>query len=230
MIQGRPMTDMLSLVDGLSNPGDAGFVNRTQMERAAGHTATEIRQACSADLAALSDFFAGLSLRTRYLRFFAPVTPARSLIRRMAGVIGSTDAVVAIRDGRIIGHAMAVDRAASHGEPAADIGVVVADAWQSQGVGSALVRTLVSRAQARGVTSLTMDVLHGNHQVLAMIARHWTPAYTQRSADCVTVQVRLPRPSAAPGRCLLLLDEFAFDRDQSLVADHEFQPARRWCS
>ena len=51
-----------------------------------------------------------------------------------------------------------------------DIGVVVADAWQGQGVGSALVRALVSRAQARGVTSLSMDVLPGNHRVLAMIA------------------------------------------------------------
>lgn len=168
-------------------------MNRTQIDRALGCTATEIRQACSADLAALSDFFAGLSQRSRYLRFFAPVTPAPALVRRLAGATGSADAVVAIRGGVIIGHAMAVDHAGLAGEPATDIGVVVADAWQSQGVGSALIRTLITRAQARGVTSMTMDVLHGNHHVLAMIASHWTPAHTERCADCVTVQVRLPR-------------------------------------
>jgi GNAT superfamily N-acetyltransferase len=77
--------------------------------------------------------------------------------------------------------------------------VVVADAWQSQGVGSALMRALISRAQARGVTALRMDVLYDNHRVRSMIASHWTEMRTDRSADCITVQVPLPqhRPQAA---------------------------------
>jgi hypothetical protein len=54
------------------------------------------------------------------------------------------------------------------------------------------MRTLVRRAQARGVTSLSMDVLPGNQQVLAIIAGHWTAARTERSADCLTIQVGLP--------------------------------------
>jgi hypothetical protein len=87
---------------------------------------------------------------------------------------------------------MAADGATGQGESLTEIGVVVADAWQGQGVGSALIRTLVRRAQARGVTSLSMDVLPGNQQVLAMIAGHWTAAHTERSADCLTIQVGLP--------------------------------------
>ena len=71
---------------------------------------------------------------------------------------------------------MAADRAAAAGGSLTEIGVVVADAWQGRGVGSALVRALLSRAQARGVTSLSMDVLPGNHQVLAMITAHWAAA------------------------------------------------------
>jgi ribosomal protein S18 acetylase RimI-like enzyme len=178
------------------------------MDRAPGCAATEIRRASSVDLAALSDFFAGLSPRTRLLRFFAPVTPTPAMVRRLTdgtghNDAGHTDAVVAIRGGDIIGHAMAVDLAGSRGEQVTDIGVVVADACQGQGVGSALMRTLVARAQARGVTSMTMDVLHGNHQVLAMITGHWAPAHTRSCADCVTVHVRLPqhqqeRPHAQP--------------------------------
>jgi GNAT superfamily N-acetyltransferase len=108
-----------------------------------------------------------------------------------AGQGGRTDVLVATHDGMIIGHAMAADRATAGGGSLTEIGVVVADAWQGRGVGSALVRTLVSRARARGVTSLSMDVLPGNRQVLAMITAHWAAAQTRRSTDCVTVQVGL---------------------------------------
>jgi GNAT superfamily N-acetyltransferase len=86
---------------------------------------------------------------------------------------------------------MAVDRAAPPEGSVTEIGVVVADAWQGQGVGSALVRALISRAQSRGVTSLSMDVLPGNHQVLDMITAHWAAVRTHRDADCVTLQVAL---------------------------------------
>jgi ribosomal protein S18 acetylase RimI-like enzyme len=179
-------------------------VNRTQTDRAPGHSNATIQRLDSVDLAALTGFFAGLSLRTRFQRFFAPVTPTLAALRRLSGGAGHADVLVAIQDGVIIGHAMATDRTGPEGDMMTDFGVVVADAWQGQGVGSALVRALIARAQARGVTSMTMDVLHSNRQVLAMIASHWTTARTDRSADCVTVHVRLPphqpeRPHPAPG-------------------------------
>jgi ribosomal protein S18 acetylase RimI-like enzyme len=169
------------------------------MGLAAGPGVAEIRQANAADRAGLRDFFARLSLRTRVLRFFAPITPTATMLRRLAGEAAGVDAVVAVRGGVIIGHGMAVDQAEPSGDPVADIGVVVADGWQCQGVGSALMRTLISRAQARGVTSLQMDVLHDNHQVRAMIASHWTELRADHSADCITVRVPLPqhRPQAA---------------------------------
>jgi ribosomal protein S18 acetylase RimI-like enzyme len=169
------------------------------MGLASGPGVAEIRQANAADGAGLRDFFARLSLQTRVLRFFAPITPTSTMLRRLAGEAASVDAVVAVRGGVIIGHGMAVDQAEPSGDPVADIGVVVADSWQCQGVGSALMRTLISRAQARGVTSLQMDVLHDNHQVRAMFASHWTELRTDHSADCITVRVPLPqhRPQAA---------------------------------
>ncbi len=111
--------------------------------------------------------------------------------------------------GVIIGHAMAADRPAGPptapaGPPTApaglvtEIGVVVTDAWQGQGVGSALVRALISRAQARGVGSLSMDVLPGNRDVLAMIASHWAAARTRRAVDCVTIEIGLSPAQPAP--------------------------------
>ncbi len=166
--------------------------------------AAVIRPARAADAAALGEFFAGLSQQSRYLRFFAPVTPGPALLRRLAGDAEGVEAVVAVRGRLIIGHAMAADRPGALGPAgcrAADIGVVVADAWQGRGVGAALMRALVTGAQARRLTSMTMDVLPGNRRVLAMILAHWPDARTERTSDGVAVLIRLrlqhQQPSAA---------------------------------
>jgi GNAT superfamily N-acetyltransferase len=166
-----------------------------------------------ADLAALTGFFDGLSTRTRVQRFFAPVRPTPAMVRLACGLArhasqngharqdsqaAQADVLVATHGGVIVGHAMAADDAPVPLDGlVTEIGVVVADAWQGQGVGAALVRALVSRAQARGVTAIRMDVLPGNRDVLAMIDGHWTAARTHRSADCVTLQVALPPAAQA---------------------------------
>jgi GNAT superfamily N-acetyltransferase len=195
---------------------DAGPADRSAV-RAAGHAAAAIRPVSPADEAVLSDFFAALSVESRYLRFFAPVTPSCGLLDLMAGKPAHVDAIIAVADGVIVGHAMAADRPApggsgTPGRPggprATDVGVVVADAWQRRGVGAALMRVLIGRAQARGVTALAMDVLPGNRRVLAMIAGHWPEAAIGRSADGVDIRIPLPpheprapyaaRPAARP--------------------------------
>jgi ribosomal protein S18 acetylase RimI-like enzyme len=183
---------MLSLVDRLSNSCHAEFMFETQVWQTGGRVTAAIRPVRAADLAALGDFFTGLSMQTRYLRFFAPVTPGPDLLRLMSGGDGRTDAVVAVRGGVIIGHAMAVDQAEPQGTRTTDIGVVVADAWQGLGIGSALVRALVTGAQARGVTTMTMDVLPGNQRMLAMIRSRWPAASGGRSDDHLSFCIRLP--------------------------------------
>jgi acetyltransferase len=168
-------------------------MNRTQGAKAGGLAAAAIRPARSADLPALRDFFAALSPQTRYLRFFAPVTPSPALLHLLSGGAGAgagaAGAVVATRGAIIIGHAMAADRGRPCDSRMTDIGVVVADTWQGQGVGSALVRALITSAQARGVTSVEMDVLPSNHQVLAMIKGHWPAARIGHSRDYNTICV-----------------------------------------
>jgi GNAT superfamily N-acetyltransferase len=177
-------------------------MSRTQI---GSRTAATIRPAGTADLGALGDFFAGLSMQARYLRFFSAITPGAALLKLLSGGDGTTDAVLATRDGAIIGHGMAVDRSGPCGARTTDIGVVVTDAWQHQGVGSALVRALITGAQVRGVTSVTMDVLHGNDRAFAMIKGHWPAARSRRSSDCATICVQLAdyqerRPLTLPGR------------------------------
>lgn len=185
-------------------------MNRTQtqgLEWADGRAAVAIRQAQPDDLPALSDFFAGLSAHTRYLRFFGPVTPSAALLRTLSGCSNSVDALVAARGSVIVGHAMAADRVEPRnsqrlqeprGSRVADIGVVVNDAWQGRGVGSALLRALITGAQARGVTTLEMDVLDGNRQVLAMVTGHWPAARVDRNSDGFAISIRLRQVRSNP--------------------------------
>jgi GNAT superfamily N-acetyltransferase len=156
-----------------------------------------IRQASAGDLAALRAFFSGLDAMTRYRRFFAAITPSAAMLTAMTGDGDGLDCVVAACDSVIVGHAMAADRRQGPDSTmTADIGVVVADAWQGHGLGSALMRTLILRAQARGVCALAMDVLPANHQVLAMIRSHWPQARASRSADAIVFSVPLGAPDA----------------------------------
>jgi GNAT superfamily N-acetyltransferase len=174
-------------------------VNRTQVIRLDSRPTAAIRPVHPADRPALGGFFEDLSLESRYLRFFAPIRPTGSLLHVLSGGPANVDAVVAVADGVIVGHAMATDRAEAQtfedpcGARVTEIGVVVADAWQRRGVGTALMRALVTRAQARGVTSLAMDVLPSNRHVLAMIIGHWPQAVITHSPDSLDIRIPLPR-------------------------------------
>jgi GNAT superfamily N-acetyltransferase len=155
-----------------------------------------IRPADPAEAPALRQFFAGLSSQSRYMRFFGPIsTPNPALLHLLAGGPSHVDAVVATVGGVIIGHAMAADQTCPGGERRTDIGVVVADAWQGHGVGVLLIRTLISRAQARGVAMVVMDVLNDNHRALGMITGHWPAARTGHARDYTTLHLLLSVPA-----------------------------------
>src|ERR1700722_14522451 len=83
----------------------AGGLVAAAIHPAGGLVAAAIHPVRPADLPALGDFFAGLSMQTRYLRFFSPVTPGPALLQLLAGGAGTTDADVATRGHVIIGHA-----------------------------------------------------------------------------------------------------------------------------
>ena len=164
----------------------------------AGEHGLVIRQAGYADRAAIRDFLDGLSMRSRYLRFFTGASPTGSaMLRILAGGDDRTDVVVAIEGGVMVGHGMAADRTEPGGTHVTEIGVVVTDACQGRGIGTALVRTVADRARARGATAATMEVLSENRRMLSLIAHHWPAACQQRSGPYVMVRARLPQPEQA---------------------------------
>jgi GNAT superfamily N-acetyltransferase len=115
------------------------------------------------------------------------------MLRILTGGAGCTDALVAVEHGVIIGHAMASDATGRDGHRT-EIGVVVADGRRGMGVGSALMRCLISRAQTRGATTLVMEVLAENRPVITMITDHWPVTYQVQSGAYLTIHARLPRP------------------------------------
>src|SRR5262249_55462208 len=132
-----------------------------------------IREASSIDHPALREFLTGLSPRVRYLRFFSGAPPtSQAMLRILTGGTGCTDALVAIENGVIIGHAMASDVTGHAGSRRTEIGVVVADGRRGMGVGSALVRGLLARAQERGATVLVLEGLAEDRPVVTLITDH----------------------------------------------------------
>ncbi len=175
-----------------------------------------IRPACGSDGEALRRFVAGLSLRTRYLRFFAGVPKlTAAMVRRMSGLerpgVEPPDALVAVADGLIIGHAMATDTRSPHGAAVTEIGVVVADGWQRHGVGTALTLALATRAQGRGAVTLMLDVLAENRAMLALITSRSSAARSQHAGPYVTVYVPLPIAQEEQSR------EFGAVRERALA-------------
>ena len=155
----------------------------------------EIREAHSTDHPALREFLTRLSPRVRYLRFFSGAPPtSQAMLRILTGGSGCTDALVATENGVIIGHAMASDATGHGGSRRTEIGVVVADGRRGMGVGSALVRGLLARAQERGATVLVMEVLAENRQVITMITDHWPVTRRDQSGAYLTIHAQLPQP------------------------------------
>ena len=123
------------------------------------------------DVDRLERLFFRLSPETVYRRFFQPVTrPSRSTLEYLAGVDHvDREAVVAVAGDEIIGVAR-YDRHADN-PSAAEVAIVVEDAWQHHGVASFLMRRLGQLAVERGITSFDAAVLAENRPALALTRR-----------------------------------------------------------
>lgn len=153
-----------------------------------------LRQARQEDDAVrISNFICGLSPDARYLRFFASVAPPSSgLLRALCGGTGADVLLVTDASGAVIAHGMAADTRVGDGL-ASNIGLVVTDRWQEQGLGGLLLSTLVGRAARRGVRSLVLDVLPDNARMLGIINRRWPDAPRERTSDAIII-----RPAITP--------------------------------
>jgi RimJ/RimL family protein N-acetyltransferase len=122
------------------------------------------------DAGPLLQFHGGLSPETTYLRFFSvhPKLSEREVDRFTNVDHHDREALVATVDDQIVGIAR-FDRAGTSDE--AEVAFVIADTWQGEGLGTALIERLACRARDVGVSRFTAEVLPHNHRMLAVF-RH----------------------------------------------------------
>jgi GNAT superfamily N-acetyltransferase len=140
-----------------------------------------VAPAAPGDRDALAALFAACSADSVRLRFFGRLRafPREYLDGALADPPDVHDAVVAYRDGdrtRLAGLASLVAPSRQEGATAApEIAVLVADPWQRQGAGTAMITTLLARARDRGVAHVRASVLPGRTQLLAALSRRLDP-------------------------------------------------------
>lgn len=133
----------------------------------------EVRTLQPDDREGVLAFLLGLSMETRYRRFFSLPRVDDRLVDLVAHPSECcSEALVALDRDEIVGLAT-YDRLESD-PAAADVAVVIADAWQHHGVGSVLMRKLGGAAARRGIERFTASMLADNRPVVHFV-HHTAP-------------------------------------------------------
>ena len=165
-----------------------------------------MRQAASADRDALTSMFGRCTAETRFRRFHGPVKaiPDRYLAEALSaspfhyalvacpavggtatdtdphpGADGPGGAVVALASCRLTD------------EGAAELGVLIEDAWQRQGLGTRLVGDLVAHARSIGLRVLEAQLLAEQAWIAGLLRPHGTCRVRPAWAGVLHVSLRL---------------------------------------
>jgi RimJ/RimL family protein N-acetyltransferase len=154
------------------------------------------------DKQAFVDGFARLSDRTRYQRFMAPKTGfTDSELAFLTEVDGNDHvAIVAAReqDGREpegIGVARFVR--AEDDRDVAELGIVVADAWQCRGIGRLLLERIVDAASERGIRRIRAQVLADNRQILGLLKDYLVAGTVETDHGVLILEFPIPERNPA---------------------------------
>jgi RimJ/RimL family protein N-acetyltransferase len=149
----------------------------------------------------------GLSMKSRYQRFFYPVheltpdllarfthnDPAQAMtLLAVTGVNGRETAIGMAQ--YAIG-----DRTGRY-----EFAVVVADAWQREGIATRLIRALIRIARAAGIERIEGDILADNAPMLRLmlgmgftLTGHQDGAYLRKASKLLSLAERVPASSEA---------------------------------
>jgi acetate---CoA ligase (ADP-forming) len=126
-----------------------------------------VRPAGPDDRGALREFLDGLSIESRWLRFFTAGADVHRAADFMAGLDperGRGLMALAGDPERIVAHAAYVRD--SSNQERAEVAFEVADAWQGRGIGTVLLAHLSELAESDGVRTFTAVVLPDNHRMV----------------------------------------------------------------
>ena len=143
----------------------------------------------------LRAMFSRTSSETIYRRFHLPYPEVPQwMVALMLGADHHKEALVAVTEEKVLGHAMYA-RLLDGTE--AEIAIIVEDGWQSKGVGKSLLSELAQRASPRGIETFTGEVLATNRPMLGLAAMFAGTDYAMADGVC-HVRMPLRTPGSAP--------------------------------
>jgi GNAT superfamily N-acetyltransferase len=155
-----------------------------------------IRVATPRDDEGLRAMLSRASSESIYRRFHIPFpeVPEWMISLMLDADHHTKEALVAVAEERIVGHAM---YARLENGSEAEMAIVVEDGWQAKGFGKALLLELEERARLRGVETDTAELLGENRRMLGLATVFPGTGYMIR---CYTYHVRMPlgKASEAP--------------------------------
>ena len=155
-----------------------------------------IRPLQPADRELLVAGFEQLSPESRYRRFFSPVVELTERQLDYLTRVDQHDHVALVAVDEETGEALGVARFVRTGPGVAEPAVVVADAHQGHGIGSALLERLVARAKEEGVTQFVAPVLADNPGAIAVL-RQLGDTAIEHSGREVELTIELPTEPAS---------------------------------
>ena len=154
----------------------------------------EMRAIEPGDKQLLQAFRENSSADSGYRRFLGPRGPFTARELRQLTEVDHRDheAIVAIdpATGGVVGVARYVRDGERPGD--AEIAVIVTDAWQGHGVGSALLSRLADRARAEDVTRFTALMRTDNRPMARLFAELGDPRVVSRDEGTVELAVEIP--------------------------------------
>jgi acetyltransferase len=157
------------------------------------------RHVAPSDSGLLTELLSGLSAQSLFLRYCMPMPRmAPEMVAREVARLGQPQStqqltIVALAEVGGVEQAIAVaELVRDTSSPAvAEIALVVADAYQRQGIGSALCAYLLAAARRQGVAALRAMALAENTAVRRMVARSGVPYSAETRQGMTTIQIDL---------------------------------------
>lgn len=135
------------------------------------------------------------SERSRYQRYFSVAHWRDLQLRRLAGGHRGASLVAMSRDGDIIALGNVFPDETEAGDPAAEIALLVEDAHQGTGVGTAMLTRMLQVARDMGFKQVVADVLAENRGMIRLLGRtglDWHTSYSEGVAHMVAPLPELP--------------------------------------
>jgi ribosomal protein S18 acetylase RimI-like enzyme len=141
-----------------------------------------VRPFRAADRYPVSALLSRLSCESLYQRFHSA---GMRVDGAMVDSVTEGYALIAELDGEVVG-------LASYNGPRCELGIVVDDMCRRRGIGNALCRELLRRAERAGVSKAMATIMHSNHAMLRLLqSLEWPLLHVNRGPSLeVTIQLQ----------------------------------------